>query len=88
MRTSFDENIKKINDIISGEYDKIIDGESTVKRSLNLIGLFGVSIVQQKIRSIRTPPNSPTTIAIKKSSKPLIDFGQMVQSVSYKVVVP
>jgi len=88
MRTSFDENIQKINDIISGEYDKIIDGESTVKRSLNLIGLFGVSIVQQKIRSIRTPPNSPTTIAIKKSSKPLIDFGQMVQSVSYKVVVP
>jgi len=87
MRTSFDENREKINRIIASEYDKIIEGNSTVKKSLNLIGLFGVDLIQQKIRSIHYPPNSPRTIAIKKSFKPLIDFGQMVQSVRHKVVI-
>jgi HK97 gp10 family phage protein len=87
MTTSFDQNKDKINKIIISEYGKIIDGESTVKRSLNLLGLFGVDLVQKKIREIQSPPNSPRTIAIKKSSKPLIDFGQMIQSVRHKVVI-
>lgn len=88
MRTSFDENRDRISRIIATEYDKIIDGQSTVRKSLNLIGLYGVDLIQTKIRSIYTPPNSPRTIAIKKSSKPLIDFGQMIQSVRHKVVIP
>ncbi|PWU04925.1 MAG: hypothetical protein C5B43_03995 [Verrucomicrobia bacterium] len=87
MRTSFDENIQNIQNAISNEYTKVLDGTSTIKKSLNLIGLFGVDLIQQKIRQIRQPPNSPRTIAIKKSSKPLIDFGQMIQSVRHKVVV-
>ena len=87
MRTSFDENRQTIANAIDGEYDKILDGTSTVKKSLNLIGLLGVDLVQQKIRAIHFPPNSPRTIAIKKSSKRLIDFGQMIQSFRHKVVI-
>jgi hypothetical protein len=88
MSTSFDENRDRINQAISGEYDKIIQDTSTIRKSLNLIGIFVTSLIQQKIRAIHTPPNSPRTIAIKKSSKPLIDFGQMIQSVRHKVVIP
>lgn len=88
MRTSFDENVQRVVNIITAEYEKILDGQSTVRKSLNAIGLYGVDLVQQKIRAIRYPPNSPRTIAIKKSSKPLIDFGQMIQSVRHKVVIP
>lgn len=87
MSTSFDENRAKINKAILGEYSKILDGKSTTERSLGLIGLLGVKFIVQKIRAITSPPNSPRTIAIKKSSKPLIDFGQMVQSVRHKVVL-
>lgn len=87
MRTSFDENIQKINKAIQNEYEKIIDGKSTVKKSLTLIGLFMENLIKMKIRAIQTPPNSPKTIALKKSSKPLIDFGQMIQSVHSKVVI-
>lgn len=87
MSTSFDENRAKINKAIQGEYSKILDGKSTTERSLGLIGLLGVKFIVQKIRAITSPPNSPRTIAIKKSSKPLIDFGQMVQSVRHKVVL-
>lgn len=87
MSTSFDENRQKITNAVNGEYDKVLLGTSTVKKSLNLLGLLGVDLVQQKIRAIQFPPNSPRTIAEKKSSKPLIDFGQMIQSVRHKVVI-
>lgn len=88
MTTSFDENREQISRVIEGEYNKIIDNQSTLTKSLNLIGLYGVDLIQAKIRAIHTPPNSPTTIARKKSSKPLIDFGQMIQSVRSKIVIP
>jgi hypothetical protein len=87
MSTSFDENRAKINKAIQGEYAKILDGKSTASKSLGLIGLLGTRLIVQKIRAIISPPNSPITIAIKGSSKPLIDFGQMVQSVRHKVVI-
>jgi len=87
MRTSFDENRQRINNAIESEYEKIITGQSTTRKSLNLLGLFGVDLIQEKIRVIHYPPNSPNTIAMKGSSKPLIDFDQMVQSVRHKVVM-
>lgn len=87
MSTSFDENKALINKAIQGEYNKILGGESTTERSLGLMGQLLTKLIVQKIRAIVYPPNSPITIAIKKSSKPLIDFGQMVQSVRYKVVL-
>ena len=87
MRTSFDENMQRINNFILSEYDDVLTGKSNTRRSLNRIGLLGVDLVQVKIRSITNPPNSPKTIALKRSSKPLIDFGQMIQSVKFKVTI-
>lgn len=87
MRTSFDENKQRIDRAIQGEYVKITKGKSTVKRSLTALGVFMVDQIKVKIRSIVSPPNSPRTIAEKKSSKPLIDFGQMIQAVHAKVVI-
>lgn len=85
MRTSFDENYQRIVKLINLQYDQITDGKNSAEKSLNAIGIVMVGLIQQKIRAIVSPPNSPRTIAIKGSSKPLIDFGQMIQSVTYKV---
>lgn len=85
MRTSFDENITRIQALIRREYELVVDGNKTAANALGLVGLYVVGLIQQKIRQITQPPNSPTTIALKKSSKPLIDFGQMVGSVTYVV---
>lgn len=41
--------------------------------------------IQASIASLTTPPNSPVTIALKGSSKPLIDTGKMSASVAYMV---
>lgn len=85
MRTSFDENLEKINRMILNQYKRVTDGKRTADRALGLIGQYMVGLIQKKIRQITTPPNTPYTIAIKGSSKPLIDFGQMIQSVTYVV---
>ena len=87
MRTSYDENIQTINRAIEGEYNKIVAGTSTVELSLNKIGVYMVGLIKTKIRAIHQPENSPRTRAIKGSSKPLIDFGQMIGAVQYKVII-
>ncbi len=86
LRPAFDENRERINAFIAAQYTQILNNQSTVKKSLGLIGQVGVQLVIEKINSIYSPPNSPATIARKKSSKPLIDFGQMRQAVTFKVV--
>lgn len=85
MRTSFDENLTRIYKAITIQYNKIQDGKSNADDALGKIGQFVQGLIQKKIRQITYPPNSPATIAIKGSSKPLIDFGQMIQSVRYKI---
>lgn len=85
MRTSFDDNIRSIQALIQREYELVTQGDKTAKKALGLIGLYVTGLIQKKIRQITSPPNSPVTIALKGSSKPLIDFGQMVNSVTYVV---
>lgn len=85
MRTAFDENIDRIENIAAIQYGKIIDGSISLAQGLGIVGQVITGMIQRKIREIRFPPNSPKTIALKGSSKPLIDFGQMVKSVTYAI---
>ncbi len=87
MRSTFDQNIQAIENFVERRYAEIIDQQLSVSQGLGQIGKFLEGAVKDKIREIRTPPNSPRTIKIKKSSKPLIDFGQMFSSVRYVVRV-
>jgi|SRR5579862_3244323 len=87
MSTSFDENRPRIVNAVDKEYDKIVSGKSDVRKSLNILGLYMVDLIQQKILAIHSPPNSLETIRRKGSSKPLIDFGQMFASVRHIVVI-
>ena len=40
-------------------------------------------VIQESITEGAWEPNAPSTVAKKKSSKPLIDTGRMRQSVNY-----
>ena len=86
MSTAVDSNRGIINAYIRKQYERVLDGKSTVNKSLGLIGQLMTGLIQKRIRQIVYPPNAPSTIARKGSSKPLIDFGQMIQSVRYVVV--
>ena len=52
---------------------------------LEHVGLYVVSLIQEEIRKGIEPGNSKYTIARKGSSKPLIDTGQLINSITYKV---
>lgn len=85
MRTAFDENINRIQIFTGKQIGLVVDNKQSSEQAFGLIGQFMQALVQMKIRQITTPPNSPVTIAKKKSSKPLIDFGQMIAAVRYVV---
>lgn len=48
-------------------------------------GMVAADQIKKTIRDGAWVPNSPATVAAKKSSKPLIDTGHMIQSVTYVV---
>lgn len=51
----------------------------------NLIGIWAQGEVKKKIGTITTPALKPSTIQAKGSSKPLIDTGQMRNSISFEI---
>lgn len=64
--------------------DGIEDGLD-IDTILNQLGLTAQASVQQYIVDLRTPPNAPSTVTAKGSSNPLIDTGELRQSVTYKI---
>lgn len=85
MRSTFDERLNEIEEVIHEQFSYVIERSQTIEQAYQRIGQAIQGMVQQKIREIRSPPNSPATVEKKKSSKPLIDFGQMIASIRYVV---
>ena len=65
---------------------RILAGQLTARRGLELMGVQIVAWIKETIVAGLEPPNAPATIARKKSSKPLIDHGQLLNSIHYEVV--
>ena len=76
-----DEVKAKERELIKGA----IKGNRTADDVLELLGLWIVSKMQERVRSGISPPNDPVTIAAKGSSTPLINFGQLVSSITHEV---
>lgn len=87
LRQAFDNNIDKIKDFISKEQDAIYRGASSTSRSLEKLGLFFAAKVKAEITDGKFPPNAPSTIKEKGSSKPLIDTGRLRASINHEVVL-
>lgn len=84
LRTTVDENEDKIVAMGERAARELATGGSA-EQVLNKVGVFNVTLVQKTIVSGSFAPNAPGTIRAKGSSKPLIDTGQMRQSVHYVI---
>ena len=62
-----------------------VKGELTSRETFEKIGNLYHIAIKQSIMDNIPPPNSPITIAMKRSSRTLIDTGQMLLSVKYKI---
>lgn len=85
MRSTFDEKINEIEKIVFQQFGLAIDDKITIQQAYDRIGLAVTGMIQEKIVSLRSPPNARRTIELKGSSNPLIDFGQMLASIRHVV---
>lgn len=84
LRSTYDESLSEIGVLVEAEYLKILEGKRTAEKSLDLLGEVLQKRVQSKITKLRDPPNKPATIKRKNdSSNPLIDTGQLRNSIRY-----
>lgn len=85
LRSNDRDNRKKYRNMITEIKDKIIFESMTITRGLSLLGEQIRADIQTKIRAGINPALAASTIKAKGSSKPLIDTGQLVAGITYKV---
>lgn len=85
MRNAMRNNQHKYAKAMEVSAPKILRGETTPEQVLNKLGILAVGDIQHEITTLTTPANSPVTVKLKGSSKPLIDTGEMRQAVTYAV---
>ena len=76
---------KDLDRFIASRKRKVEDGELSVDQALEQIGMRHAADIQEFIADGIDPPNAPRTIELKGSSKPLIDSGQLRQSITHDV---
>lgn len=65
----------------------VVEGRMSLDQALGLIGAWSVGAIRATIAGGDFAPLAPSTVARKRSSKPLVDTGQLAGAVSW-VVVP
>jgi Holliday junction resolvase RusA-like endonuclease len=85
MRNSVRKNQGAYKSALAVSAPKILRGETALTVVMQKLGIKAQGDIQAEITSLMSPPNSPVTIALKGSSKPLIDSGEMRQAVTFKV---
>ncbi|MGL6147829.1 MAG: hypothetical protein ACRC1V_05080 [Plesiomonas sp.] len=73
--------IDRINKVINDS------GGENLDHALDVVGLVAVGAVQEYMTDLQAPANSAETIRRKGSANPLIDSGQLKQSITYQVTI-
>jgi len=85
IRATIKDKSKEIKAISAKEFKKVINGKTTSKDGLGILGAFTAGLIQERFTSNDWKPNTSRTQLRKGSSKPLIDTGELRQSISYEV---
>lgn len=85
LRAWVDENASVNAEKLRKAMISVVRGQKTLEQELELIGLSFQGGIQKKIASGVMPQNRQSTIDKKGSSTPLIDTGQLRQSITFLV---
>lgn len=77
-----EQGFNEVNDAFAAD---MMAGKVKVRQALALMGQKGAAAIKEAIGSNIPPPNSPITIARKKSDRTLIDTAHMQQSATYAI---
>lgn len=85
MRSSFDKNVRKYQRGALREIKRAIIGKQSPEKAIGRLGeIVRADIIRGINRGI-SPPLKPATIRRKRSSKPLVDTGQLKQALRVEV---
>ncbi|MBU6428197.1 MAG: hypothetical protein KGR26_04255, partial [Cyanobacteria bacterium REEB65] len=66
---------------------KVLDGKMTADEAAQTFAQFAETLFRRGLLAVKDPPNAPLTIALKKSSQPLVDSGRLRASIR-SIVAP
>lgn len=87
LRATHDMKIRERVRIAASLLGKVMKGQTTISKALDVMGVKGQSDVKMRIAAGIKPPNTEATIRRKGSSKPLVDTGQLEESIQYMKVM-
>lgn len=88
IRRTFIEQRDELATVAARLCREIITRGMDPRRAYELLGQWGAAAIKKTITTGEgvPPPNSPRTIALKGSERPLVDTGRMLGAISYEVV--
>lgn len=85
IRVPIENNIKEITKLIENNHKLVSENSMSAKVALDRIGLKAQNTIKESFRKNDWKPLKRATIKRKGSSRPLIDTGQLIGSISYIV---
>lgn len=83
FRNAIDGSREELKEFKKNVYAQVLQGKIIPHQALELIGLWMQNKIRESILKGSWTPNAERTIREKGSSKPLIDSGQMINSVTF-----
>lgn len=87
IRRTFTEEEGKaeLRKITFGLAQNIVNDKMSLTQALEALGVWGANAVRRRVKMGLWPPLRPQTVKRKGSSAPLVDTGQLINSVTHKV---
>jgi hypothetical protein len=86
LRAGITKSLPELKAFSANAIRRVANGGYTVRNALRHLGALAASKVQMEIVNGTFVPNAPSTIKAKGSSKPLIDSGQLRQSITWQLM--
>lgn len=83
LRNGHDENVDRVISQTERAVSQVVAGEMTVDDLLDFCGEQMATAIKNYARDLSSPPNSGFTTDRKGSSNPLVDTGQMIESITW-----
>ena len=85
IRVPIENNIKEITKLIENNHKLVSENSMSAKVALDRIGIKAQNTIKESFRNNDWKPLKRATIKRKGSSRPLVDTGQLIGSISYIV---
>lgn len=84
LRTGHDKNVKRILEQTERAISQVVAGNMSIDDMLDLYGEQMATAIKTYMRDLKKPQNHAYTVEQKGSSNPLIDTGQLLESITWR----